>query len=242
MVRTFLRWGFAFLFKLLSRLEVVGLENVPPEGGIILAINHLSILDPPLVFAMVERQDATVLTADKYKNNVFIRWIIDSVGGIWINREEADFNALRAARAYLQGGGLLGIAPEGTRSRNGAINPPKTGIAFLADRAGVPVLPVAVSGTESAFRRVLRFHRPPIKIQFSPPFRLPPVDRRNREADLQRNTDEIMCRIAVMLPEEYRGVYAEHPRLKELLTGGAQEAQIEKNMDADFHEIAQINT
>ncbi len=219
MVRQFLHWGTGFLFKNLTRLEVVGLRNVPHQGGFILATNYLSYLDPPLVFALLDRADVTALAADKYKEHLIIRWIIDACDGIWINREEADIDALRQARAYLQGGGLLGIAPEGTCSRTGALISGKTGAAYLADRAGVPVVPVAVSGTEAAFQWARGLRRPPIRIQFGEPFCLPPVERRSREDDLQRNTDEIMCRIAAMLPEKYRGVYAEHPRLKELLAG-----------------------
>jgi 1-acyl-sn-glycerol-3-phosphate acyltransferase len=226
MIREFLHWGVAFLFKILSRLEVIGLENVPSSGAVLLAPNHLNILDPPLMFALLERKDITALAADKHKQNAIYRWLIESAGGIWINREEADFNALRLARAHLQAGGLLGIAPEGTRSRTGALIPAKTGIAYLADRAGVPVVPAALYGTEDALQQLLRFHRPAIHIQFGDPFRLPPIERKTREADLQRNTDEIMCRIAVMLPEKYRGVYAEHPRLKELLTNEAEEIKV----------------
>jgi 1-acyl-sn-glycerol-3-phosphate acyltransferase len=222
MLRKFLHWGIGFLFRLLSRLEVVGLENVPPKGGTILATNHLSVLDPPLVFAIVERDDATAIVTDKHKKNPVFRWVVDAVNGIWINREEADFAALRQSRDYLQKGGFLGIAPEGTRSHTGGMIPTKTGIAFLADKADVPILPAAITGTESAIDQLKRLRRPRIKIQFGELFKLPPVDRKNREADLQNHTDEIMCRIAIMLPPEYRGVYADHPRLKELLGEGNQ--------------------
>ncbi len=112
---------------------------------------------------------------------------------------------------------MLGIAPEGTRSRTGALIQAKTGTAYLADKARVPVVPAAIYGSESAVRQLFHLHRPAIHIQFGKPLMLEPVSRSNREADLQRNTDEIMCRIAAMLPERYWGVYAEHPRLIELL-------------------------
>ena len=114
-------------------------------------------------------------------------------------------------------GGMLGIAPEGTRSRTGALIQAKTGTAYLADKAGVPVVPAAIYGSESAMRQLFHLHRPAIHIEFGKPFTLEPVSRSNRDADLQRNTDEIMCRIAAMLPQRYWGVYAGHPRLIELL-------------------------
>ena len=217
MIRQFLHAAANFLFKLLSRVEAVGMENLPPLGGCIIASNHLSRLDPVLVFALGKRRDMTALVADKYKRNFLIRPLIVGVGGIWIDRDEADIQALREARQFLRNGGMLGIAPEGTRSRTGALIQAKTGSAYLADKAGVPVVPAAVYGSESAIRQLFHFHRPVIHIEFGKPFTLEPVSRHTRDADLQRNTDEIMCRIAAMLPQRYWGVYADHPRLKELL-------------------------
>jgi 1-acyl-sn-glycerol-3-phosphate acyltransferase len=218
MIRQFLHAVVNLLFKLLSRLEIVGLGNLPVQGGCIVACNHLSRIDPVLVFALGKRRDMTALVADKYKRNLFIRPLIVAVGGIWINREEADVHALREARQFLRNGGMLGIAPEGTRSHTGALIQGKTGTAYLADKAGVPVVPAAVYGSESAIRQLIHFHRPAIHIEFGKPFTLEPVRRATRDADLQRNTDEVMCRIATMLPQRYWGVYAGHPRLKELLS------------------------
>jgi 1-acyl-sn-glycerol-3-phosphate acyltransferase len=181
----------------------------------------MSRIDPVLVFAAGKRRDMTALVTDKYKRNFLIRPLIEAVGGIWINREEADVQALREARQFLRNGGMLGIAPEGTRSLTGALIPAKTGVAYLADKAGVPVVPGAVYGSESAMRQLFHLQRPAIHIEFAQPLMLEPVSRPNRDADLQRNTDEIMCRIAAMLPERYWGVYAAHPRLKELLNSHA---------------------
>ncbi len=216
-----LRSIFRFLFVLLTRIEVVGLEKVPLSGGYILATNHLSRLDPLLLFMLIERNDLTALVADKYKKYPFIPWLINTLKGIWINREEADFRALKDACRYLQQGGLLGIAPEGTRSPTKGLLPGKPGVAYLADKAGVPVIPVAISGTEGAIFKIFTLRRPKIRVVFGDPIRLPAVERERREEMLQRNTDEILCRIAALLPVSYRGVYAEHPRLKELLAGSS---------------------
>jgi 1-acyl-sn-glycerol-3-phosphate acyltransferase len=216
-IRSILRWTLRLIFTVFSHVNVIGQENVPPQGGILLAINHLSRIDPPLVYYLVQRDDASALVADSYRKNPPLRLLIHVVGGIWINREEADFSALRAARAHLQAGGLLGVAPEGTRSHTRALIPAKTGIAYLADKARVPVLPAAIHGTETAFEQLFRLRRPDITVQFGEPFTLPPIDRQEREACLQRNTDEIMCRIALKLPVQYWGVYAGQPRLQELL-------------------------
>jgi 1-acyl-sn-glycerol-3-phosphate acyltransferase len=217
MLRSLIRSVIRLLFKLLSRLDVQGLENIPPTGPGLLAANHLGRLDSPLIFSLVDRTNITSLVADKYQNNLLLRPLVNAVHGIWINREQADFRGLRQALDYIQGGGMLGIAPEGTRSRTGALMPAKTGVAYLAERAGVMVVPAGIWGTETAMAQLGRLHRPLIHIRFGQPFRLPPLERGDRSAGLQRNTDEIMCHIAALLPPAYRGVYAEHPKLKKFL-------------------------
>jgi 1-acyl-sn-glycerol-3-phosphate acyltransferase len=205
------------LFTTLSTVRAIGLENVPRQGGAILATNHMSRIDAGLVFALLERQDISGLVADKYKKNPVFRLLIDVVNGIYINRESSDFQALRAARNYLSEGHILGIAPEGTRARTGVLIPAKTGVAYLADKANVPVIPLAIYGTENAMAKVFRLQRPKITIHFSQPILFPPIARSNRDSAMQRNTDEIMCQIAAMLPAKYHGAYANHPRLQEIL-------------------------
>jgi 1-acyl-sn-glycerol-3-phosphate acyltransferase len=170
-----------------------------------------------LIFCLLSHTDVTGLVAKKHQKNPFFRWVVNMIGGIWLNREEADTHAVRAATEHLKGGGVLGISPEGTRSPTGGLIPAKTGVAFLADRAGVPIVPTGVTGTWRAIPEVLLLQRPRITVRFGKPFTLPSVNRENRSAALQKNTDEIMARIAALLPPEYRGVYAEHPRLLELL-------------------------
>jgi 1-acyl-sn-glycerol-3-phosphate acyltransferase len=198
-------------------LEVIGLENLPPKGGYIIAANHLSVIEVPLVYCVIKRQDITGLVAKKHQKNFFFRWLVDTAGGIWLNREEADTQALRNASTHLQNGGILGISPEGTRSQTGGLIPAKTGVAYLADRVQVPLIPVAITGTWKAFRKIILLRRPRITVRFGKPFTLPPLDRQDRAKSLRNNTDEIMSRIATLLPPEYRGVYANHPRVHELL-------------------------
>ncbi|MDD5466746.1 MAG: lysophospholipid acyltransferase family protein [Anaerolineales bacterium] len=216
MSRDHLRFIFYWLFHLLTKTEASGLENIPAQGGCILATNHMSRIDAALIYLLANRDDLTGLVADKYQKYPLFRWIVEAVDGIWINREEADLGALREARSYLQAGGALGIAPEGTRSRDGQLLPAKTGVAYLADKAAVPVVPIAISGTEDAMRQLLRLRRPHLKVSVAKPLLFPPVDRQARDNALQKNTDEIMCQIAAMLPPQYHGAYANHPRLRQL--------------------------
>lgn len=212
LIRQTLRSIFWVLFRVLTNLELEGKGNLPAEGGYILASNHLDLIDAPLVFMLLEREDATALVAKKHQKNPFLRILINAVGGIWINREEADTRALRAARNHLQEGGVLGIAPEGTRSHTGALIPAKTGVAYLAAFADVPIVPVGIWGTENGLKRAFTLKRPKINVRFGEPFKLPSLDRHNRDESLKQNTDIIMSRIAALLPPKYRGVYADHPQ------------------------------
>ena len=209
---------FRILFLLLTRVRIHGKEHLPREGGYIAAANHLSVIEVPLAYCLINRPDVTGLVAKKHQKNAFFRWIINLMNGIWLNREEIDTRALRAARDHLKNGGVLGIAPEGTRSQTGALIEAKTGVAFLADQAKVPIVPVAVAGTWQITSEILTLKRPVIVVNFGRPFTLPDVDRKNRERDLRKNTEEIMCQLAALLPPENRGIYADHPRLKELLS------------------------
>lgn len=218
MLRRLLRFLIHGFFRTLTHFEVRGLEHIPGEGGVLLAVNHLSRFDPPALYAVIKRQDMTALVADKYKSYPIIALVVKIVDGIWIHREDTDFRALRQATEYLQKGGLLGIAPEGTRSSSRGLIAAKTGVAYLADKAGVPVIPVAVSGTDNIFQTWARLRRPNVIVRIGEPFRLPPLERKNRAGQLQENTDQIMLRIAAMLPEEYRGVYAGDPRLEAYLS------------------------
>jgi len=208
----------SFLFRNLTRYTVIDGDNVPAQGPIILATNHMSRLDVPLLMIATPRpHDLVALVTDKYKANPLFSFMVRVTGSIWLDREKADFTAFRRAIEHLKQGGMLGIAPEGTRSTSRALLEAKSGAALLAEKANVPIVPVGISGTEMANTEWLRLRRPPIQIRYGKPFMLPPIDRADRETSLQCNTDEIMCRIAALLPERNRGFYTNHPRLQELL-------------------------
>jgi len=214
-----LRWIFNALSALLTRRQVEGLENLPPEGPYILAVNHLSYLDVPFVFGLIGNENVTGWAAEKYQRHLIFGPILGLAGGIFIERGQVDRRALGSAIAWLKQGGIFGMAPEGTRSKTGALMRGKTGVVYLAHETGAPIVPCAITGTETAIRSWLRLRRPVFRLRVGQPFHLPPLDSQNRTASLREQTDEVMCRIAALLPEVYRGVYADHPRLKALLEG-----------------------
>ncbi|MCX6055193.1 MAG: lysophospholipid acyltransferase family protein [Chloroflexi bacterium] len=211
-----LRRIICWLLRRLTKTEFKGIENIPLAGGLLIATNHMSRMDIPVLFLTPNRPDMTALVTTKYLKYPLIRWFIITAQGIWIDRDTADFGAFRTAVAALNKGMAIGIAPEGTRSESAQLLEGKPGTALLALRAGVPVLPVALTGTEDSVKKILHFQRPLITAEFGKPIPPPVLDRDNRDGQLQQFTDEIMCQIAIMLPEKYRGFYIDHPRLKEL--------------------------
>lgn len=216
MKRETLRKIMAGLLTTLARVEFTGLEYLPQEGGLIVATNHMSRVDTLLLFINPARTDITALVADKYKKYPVFNWILDVGGVIWLDRDKADFGAFRVAVEWINKGVAMGIAPEGTRSRIGQLQEGKPGAVLLAQRTGVPIVPVGIAGTETFFRDLLRLRRPKVHLNFGPAFQLPPLNRANRDESLKQMTDEIMVRIAALLPSQYRGFYKDHPRLKEL--------------------------
>lgn len=204
------------VMNLLTTYEFQNADLLPRQGGLIVATNHMSRVDIPLLFMTPTRLDITCLVTDKYQAYPLFPFILNSADAIWLDRTKADFAAFGVAVDALKAGRAIGISPEGTRSQNGQLLPGKAGTALLALRAGVPIAPVGLIGTESAMAQLKRLRRPRVIARFGPPFTLPPLESRNRSEQLQRYADEILCRIAVLLPERYHGYYANHPRLKEL--------------------------
>ncbi|MBA4380582.1 MAG: hypothetical protein C0393_07915 [Anaerolinea sp.] len=215
-----IRFFIRLILRLIARVELTGWENLPAAKGYVIASNHIGRLDAALVYYALDRPDIIMLIAEKYRKNAFWRWLAKQVDGIFIDRFNPDIRALREAMKRLQKGGVLAIAPEGTRSKTGTLIEAKPGGIYLAWKAGVPILPVAVAGTQDTVvkERLTHLKRLNIKVTMGPSFTLPQEAKgKDREALLQEYTDEVMCRIAALLPEEMRGVYAGHPRLKELL-------------------------
>lgn len=194
------------LFNIFVDWRVSGLEFLPRRGPALLVNNHLSLLDPPLVFIALPIR-MRVFAADKWQyglTGLLLRYI---GGAIFVRRGEVDRRALRLASEALERGEILGVAPEGTRSKTRALQRGKPGAAFLAAKMNVPLIPVVVYGTEQGLWPLLRLRRPRMRVVIGKPFHLPEMNGRGTDR-LQAQTDYIMQRLAMLLPEQYRGVYA----------------------------------
>jgi 1-acyl-sn-glycerol-3-phosphate acyltransferase len=190
-----------------ARLDVQGLEHIPKEGAFVGAVNHLSSFDPLLVLGSAPVRPVTIFAAIEHRHDFIAGWALDRLGAIWIHRGEPSREALRIALNELALGSVFGIAPEGTRSRSGALQKGRTGAAYLATRANVPILPAVLWGTEEIKHNLRRLKRTTVHLRVGPMFRLP--EGRADSEKLQEYTDVIMRRLASLLPPKYRGEYAE---------------------------------
>jgi 1-acyl-sn-glycerol-3-phosphate acyltransferase len=197
------------ILKLLCRFEVRGVEHVPGQGPFLLVCNHLHSLDIPVIGATFPHR-STVFAARKWERRPVAGWLLRILGdAIFVYRGEVDRRALRQALSVLQAGGILTVAPEGTRSDTGALQKGKEGIAYLALRANVALVPMVAYGQEKVISSLRRGRRASVHVVYGPPFTLPVTSGRATRAHLKELTEHIMLRLAAMLPPDYRGVYAD---------------------------------
>jgi 1-acyl-sn-glycerol-3-phosphate acyltransferase len=198
-------WPLArFLLHLLFGYRTEGAEKVPEKGPVILAANHLSILDPIAIGAGIKRPVSFLARADVFRLPV-LSWLLPRLYAIPVERGTGDLSAIKGAIRALERGMAFGIFPEGTRSRSGRLQPFKTGVAAIAFRTGSPVVPVAVVGSEKAWpvgRKLFRL-RQPIRVVYGDPI---PVPRKTKVShqELENLTREIEARVRELLPPQYR--------------------------------------
>lgn len=206
-LRILVRW----IFKVLCRVKVSGFENIPSDGAYIVAYNHISLYEPPLVGSFWPEQPEALAGHDVFQRagqNIFVRLY----EAIPVRRGEYDRQAIDLMARVLQSGHPLLIAPEGGRSHETSLRRGQPGVAYLMDLLGVPVVPVAVQGTtDDMLRRALLGQRPRLHMRIGEPIQMPPIHGRGaeRRAMRQANADLVMRRIAALLPPEYRGVYSD---------------------------------
>ncbi len=219
----FTRFLIRFLLRLLTRNEVRGRENIPTSGNFVIAANHIGLVDAFLPFYIINNSNLVLLVGEKWEKIWIMRWLGRGLNFLFVDRFNPDLKAIRQVIARMKHGEVLVITPEGTRSKVGTLIEGKPGVSYLAAKMGFPLAPVGISGSfdQIFFGQLKRLHRPHVTVTIGPSFSLPPLptEAQARDEALNNDTDEIMCRIAALLPPEQYGVYADHPRLKELLSG-----------------------
>ncbi|MBW8011350.1 MAG: 1-acyl-sn-glycerol-3-phosphate acyltransferase [Chloroflexi bacterium] len=208
--RSIVTWIFRVLYRTLCKLEFTGWENVPKEGPYLMVFNHVSIYDPPLVMSFWPVKPE-VIGAGYLWDRPGFGIIVRMYGGLPITDDYFDRKVLKQALEVLNAKRVLVIAPEGKRSMKPGLLPAQPGVVYLAEKAGVPILPIGVTGTTSdLLTRALKLKRPHLKVQIGKPFQLSKSisTGKERKRARQRNADLVMGKIAELLPPEYQGVYA----------------------------------
>jgi 1-acyl-sn-glycerol-3-phosphate acyltransferase len=197
--------------RILLQVQTTGLERVPASGPVILAVNHINFIDPLLVYTLLPRETIGLAKAELW-GNLISRLVAQSWNTIPIRRGEMDLNAARRALQVVHDGGMLGLAPEGTRSHHGRLQQGRPGVVLLALRApDALILPLAIYGQEQFFRNLRRLRRTKVNVVVGPGFYLSPGDGKITREMRQAMSDEIMMQIAALLPPQYRGIYGSFP-------------------------------
>jgi 1-acyl-sn-glycerol-3-phosphate acyltransferase len=198
------------VLPILARLEIRGRENVPTHGPLIVAFNHLGHADAFLMIAAMPYPFEPMVLSDLLSVPVTGQ-ALRAYGVIPVHRDQVDRQVIEQALKIVRNGGILALAPEARRSVTGALERARPGVAYLAIQSGAPVMPVAITGTDRILDDLRHLRRPRLTVTFGTPFRLSHHAGNGQSRREQRQTmaDEIMIRIARLLPPEYRGEYGE---------------------------------
>jgi 1-acyl-sn-glycerol-3-phosphate acyltransferase len=188
-------------------LEVVGIENVPKSGALLVSCNHQSDADPPVLIYSINRPMWFMAKRTLFRGPL-LSFFFRKVHVFPVDRDGRDFEALHWAQEIVDSGRALAIFPEGSRSPGG-LRKGQDGLAYIALRTGAPILPVAIIGTEG-IKHMLRvpFHFQKLRVVIGEMYTLPPAPRIDRSL-LQGVTTQIMRSIAELLPPSYRGAYSD---------------------------------
>lgn len=183
------------------------MDKIPMKGPLIVITNHTGQLEVPVFFGQLAPRPITGWAKIESWDNAFLRWLFNLWGLIPVRRGEADTSALRKAMKALEDGYIFGIAPEGTRNKTGLLKRAYPGAVMLAVRSGAPILPMAHWGGENFLRNLPRLQRTDFHIRVGKPFKLELERVKMTREVRQQIADEMMLRIAELMPVEYRGEY-----------------------------------
>lgn len=201
---------FRMIFSKLGEVTITGQENIPIGTPYLMVFNHVSIMEAPILVSFWP-ETLEVLGAKDVWDRPGQNFLARAYGGIPINRGEVDRTAMYRMLQVIQSGKPLMVAPEGTRSHQPGMQRGKPGIAFVVEKLNVPIVPVGIVGTtEDYLSNLLGMKHPEISLSIGEPFQLPSElgESLKRSEAYQIQVDYVMVKIAVLLPEEYRGVYS----------------------------------
>lgn len=194
-------------FRLFFRIDRSELSKVPHEGPLLMMVNHTSNLEGPMLYAFLQPRNLHALAKQELWKNKFMAYLMEMWKSIPVDRENMGRATMDACFKVVEQGHILAIAPEGTRSKDGCLQEGKGGVAFIAHKKDIPMIPVAVTGFNEAKASFARFRRPIVTIKVGPVFEIKQKGGRIDADTRQALADEIMLRLAQLIPEQKRGHY-----------------------------------
>jgi 1-acyl-sn-glycerol-3-phosphate acyltransferase len=195
--------------SLICRIDDAELKLVPKQGPLIIYTNHVNILEIPIIYTHLQPRHVHGLLLAERWNNPLLRWMLEATETIPIHREEADLFAIRKGLKVLEKGEILVMAPEGTRSHDGKLQPAHPGVVVLALHSHATLLPIVYFGAENYKENLSRLKRTDFHLRVGTPFHLNPHSEKVTRPLREKMMDEMMHQLAGILPPEYRGQYAD---------------------------------
>ena len=205
----FVNWGIRGISHLICKVDSSQLSKIPKRGPLIIVLNHVNFLDAPLISVHVLPKPLTALVKIETWKSPLLGPLFTMWEAIPIRRGEADLTAFQAAQQALKEDKMVAVAPEGTRSGDGVLGKGLPGVVLLALRSGAPMLPLVYYGHENYKDDFRHLRRAPFHIAVGEPFRLKNVHGILGKDVREKITEEIMYQLAALLPEKYRGSFAD---------------------------------
>jgi len=203
-------YGCKLGLEIMCRIDAKELQKVPQTGPLITVTNHTGMVEAPILYTqMAPREKVTAIAKVETWDNWFLNWVFTLWEIIPIRRGEADMVAMRKSLEMLEKGYILGISPEGTRSREGKLLRARGGVVMLGLKSQAPLLVIAHWGGENFGKNVKKFKRTDFQIRVGSIFYLDAHGERVTKEIRQQMADEMMYQLAKLLPESYRGEYAD---------------------------------
>jgi 1-acyl-sn-glycerol-3-phosphate acyltransferase len=196
-------------FRLTLRVDAPDMDKVPSQGPLIVIANHTGQIEVPVLATLLQPRKITGWGKVEAFDNPLLRWVFGAWSIIPVRRGEADMHALKTALHTIEKGMIFGIAPEGTRNYTGKLKRALPGAVTLALHSNAPIIPIAHWGGENYLSNLKRFKRTDIHIRVGRQFKINTEGVRVTGEVRQQIVDEMMYQLAVLLPEEYRGEYAD---------------------------------
>ncbi|HCS36940.1 MAG: lysophospholipid acyltransferase family protein [Sphaerochaetaceae bacterium] len=198
------------LFRLFFTMNLEEFEKVPRTGPFMLIANHTAAFDGPLMYVFMRPREMVAMAKQELWDHMGTRYLMNLWNSIPVDRENMGRQTMEQCFSILDRGDILAIAPEGTRSSDGALQQGKAGVAFIAHKKQVPMVPVAITGFENLRKNIKRLRRTPITIAVGKPFEVANKGGRLDADGRQKLVDEIMLRLAELMPPSHWGFYEGH--------------------------------